>query len=351
MKPILLLIIIFFSFLGLYSQNETGIRPSNSYFGAHGLNQKKLTYQQIFPIIRNIPPVDTIMPIEVKNAYLVVDSLAKLLTTQTAITFIKNLQPDSDTMKYIMKYLYLLQEYDYVRFEQYLAEVNYNILGKYKSNISTILHSILKKIQSSNESHKYRKLSILEAGMILKVEVVAIDSMKSPPWYKRSWDSSQYSYYNLNLRVLDTLKGRIIPMTSYNTLKKIEEKKSFSFPVFEVEYSYGSILPQVEHTLGLEDSPFRFVDFTLYNKTRRILQFNIQDTLIIFLDNVETMSNREYDYLTLYLRNNFAFPVFPVRNGLVRDVNRIWSNKEFTPYETWKNTFNNVKNSIKGFGE
>lgn len=350
MKPILLLIIIFSSFLGLFSQNETGIRPSNSYFGAHGLNQKKLTYQQIFPIIRNIPPVDTIMPIEVKNAYLVVDSLAKLLTTQTAITFIKNLQPDSDTMKYIMKYLYLLQEYDYVRFEQYLAEVNYNILGRYTLNLYDILYPITMKMNKSNDSQKYRRLSLIDCGIIVKGVVVKIDSMKPPIWYRSHSDSGKYKHYNLTLNILDSLKGTILPMTVHNTLKQKEELQSFSFPTFHVEFGQGA-LPQIYDNWGEDNSPYRLVDFTMLDQHKRMLRFRLGDTAIIFLNNVETMSNREYDYLRLCLKNFYGYPVFPVRNGMVRDVNRIWSNDEFTPYETWKNTFNNVKNSIKGFGE
>jgi len=348
MKPILLLIIAISSFLSLYSQNETGIRALN--YNYSGVREEALTYQQIFPIIRNIPPVDTIMPIQVKNAYLVVDSIAKLLTTQTAIAFIKNLQPDSDTMKYIMKYLYLLQEYDYIRFEQYLTEVSYNNSGKYRLNLSEILYPIIMKMYKSNDSQKYRRLSLIDCGIIVKGVVVKIDSMKPPIWYRSDSDSGKYIYYNLTLNILDSLKGTILPMTVHNTLKNKEKIQSFSYPTFNVEFGEGA-LPQTTEYWGAENSPFRLVDFTMLDQHKRMLRFRLGDTAIIFLNNVETMSNREYDYIRLCLNNFYGYPVFPVRNGLVRDVNRIWSNDEFTPYETWKNTFNNVKNSIKGFGE
>ena len=350
MKTILILIIIFSSFLGLYSQNETGIRPSNSYFGAHGLNQKKLTYQQIFPIIRNIPPIDTIMPYEVKNAYLVVDSIAKLLTTQTAITFVHNLSPNSDTLKYLMKYLYILQEYNYVLFEQYLHEVYYNQLQKYNVSISNVIGEIISKLKSSEDTQKDRKLSLIDCGFILKVEVVKIDSMKPPLWFRSKLDSGKYKHFNLTLRVLDTLKGTVIPMTLHNTLKQKEEIQNYSFPTFNVEYGEGA-LPQIYDNWGTENSPYRLVDFTMLDQNKKMLRFRLGDTVIIFVKNIETMSNLQYDYLRLSLKNFYGYPVFPVRNGMVRDVNRIWSNDEFTPYETWKNTFNNVRNSIKGFGE
>lgn len=348
MKHIQLLIILFSTYFSLYSQNETGIRQLN--YNYSGVREEALTFQQIFPIIRNIPPVDTIMPLEVKNAYLVVDSLAKLLTTETAVAFIKNLHPDSDTMKFIMKYLYLLQEYDYIRFEQYLTEVSYNNSGKYKLNIADILHPLNNKLYKSNDSQKYRRLSLIDCGIIVKGVVVKIDSMKPPIWYRSDSDSGMYNYINLTLKVLDSLKGTILPMNEPNNNLKQEETKSLSFPTFNVEYGKGAV-PQLEHFLGEINAPFGYVDLTMFDQHKEMLRFRQSDTVIIFLQNIHTMSNREFDYLRLCLNNFYGYPVFPVRNGMVRDVNRIWSNDEFTPYETWKNTFNNVKNAIIGFGE
>lgn len=348
MKTILFLIIIFSSFLGLYSQNETGIRALN--YNYSGVREEALTFQQIFPIIRNIPPIDTIMPIEIKNAYLVVDSLAKLLTTQTAIAFIKNLHPDSDTMKYIMKNLYLLQEYDYIRFEQYLTEVSYNNSGRYKLNLSDILYPIKMKMYKSNDSQKYRRLSLIDCGIIVKGVVVKIDSMITPVWYRNQESIGKYNYFNLTFKVLDSVKGTILPMYETNNNLKQQDNISLSFPTFNVEYGKGAV-PQLYYNIGEINPPFQYVDLTMFDQHKEMLRFKQSDTVIVFLQNIHTMSNREFDFLRLSLNNFYGYPVFPVRNGMVRDVNRIWSNDEFTPYETWRNTFNNVKNAIKGFGE
>lgn len=349
MKPFFILFLLFSSFLSLYSQNETGIRPSNSYFGAHGLNQKKLTYQQIFPIIRNIPPIDTIMPIEVKNAYLVVDSLAKKMTSKKVENYFHELRIDDEEFIYILRNIYLIQEYDYVRFEQYVAEIKYNNLGVYKLQLSELLYALKDKISESNDHKKYRKLSLIDCGIILKVEVVKIDSMQNPIWFYNTTDSGEYKHYKLTLKVLDTLKGTILPMSNHNSLKQRKELQSFSFPTFTVEFGQGAV-PQITHYSDMENSHYRLIDFTMFDQHKEMLRFRLGDTAIVFLKNVETMSNREYDYLRLCLKNFYGYPVFPVRNGKVRDVNGIWSDYEFTPYETWKNTFNNIKNEIKGFG-
>lgn len=343
MKLVIFLLLAF-STVSLYTQNETGIRSGNlenmNYFDIHNN-----IYPFQVPIIKNIPPIDSFVPNDIYFGYRVVDSLAKLFTTEQAIAYINTLHWNSDTMKTILRYLYNLENYDFVRFNQYLYETEYNQLGRYKSNLNYLRRFLISKYLEDNIPNKMRNISIIGSNAILLVEVVKIDSMKAlHPSVSRNVDTLTYDFYKATFRILDTLKGIHLPCSVPDNNLKEEQIHSFSYPTMFVKFDDNTYWQDKNES---HRSPFfKKIEPMFYDTTKKMFCIKSGDTAIVFLDNSYLQSKTTYDYFYLRLSCYYSNGALPIVNGMVKDINHIWFDQDFTPYQDWKNHFNSVKDSI-----
>lgn len=349
MKPIIFLTIIFSSFLGLYSQNETGIRSGNlgnmNYFDIHNN-----IYPLQVPVLKIIPPIDDAMPKQVKKSYRMVDVLARKYTTSKAISYIESLHCESKEFATILKHLFILENYDFVRFTQYIFETNYNQLGLYKADLEDIRRFILSKFIQDNLPSMKKNLAILGSQAILKIQVVRIDSMKAiHASASRNADTLTYDFYKATFRILDTLKGNILPCSEpYENLKS-EQGLSFSFPTMFFRYDENTFYQDrwESHRIPL----FKKIEPMLYDSSNKMCRFKQEDTAIVFIDNSYLQSDKFNDFMYLRLSCYYSNAALPVVNGMVKDINHIWFDQDFTPYQDWKNHFNSIKDSILRLGE
>jgi len=285
------------------------------------------------------------MPLDISIAYTVVDSLAKLITTEQAVSYLSTITWNSDTMKTIFKYMFSLHNYDFVRFKQYLYETKYNQSGNYKADLDEVFRYISYFYKKSNDTIMKKKYSILGSDAILFVHVVKVDSMKAiHASASRNADTLTYDFYQATFRILDTLKGNILPCSKPNANLKSEQTQSYSFPTMFAEFDYNTYWQDKDESH--RKPMFEKIEPLYYDSSKTMFRIKPGDTAIVFIHNTDFQSDKYQDLFYLCFVNYYSNAALPVVNGMVKDINHIWFDQDFTPYQDWKNQFNSIKDSI-----
>lgn len=357
---IILCVIVFHSFVA-NAQNESGTR----YLNQTRFQQQHLWYdsttqmfQQAFPIIRNFPPINTGMPIDILLGYIYLDSLLKSSTNHTLDSMLNTMNSSNDTLKYALKYLYRLVDYYPVIFKQYANEINFyqnrgprkiKIIGATGDTLSPTVgpYSVnLIKLKSKIEEKfkdvflgqsKLAYYSMFLADYILRVHIINIDSILCKNV------SSSYYRYNVTASIIDTLKGKVIPVVSLNnqTKKNIEKLTGLDY-LFNFQftpYNYGML-----YVTGAE--PLYSKQDTSFSDSWKFKMKTGQEAIVFI-----TLDNQLYDYQRDYydfdLEPRCSLNALKIENENVYDINNVWSNQTIIPYQNWKQIFSTLQNNIK----
>lgn len=346
-RSLIIMFLTFVSTFTLFAQNEDGVRnieriPDNPPFSA---------FHTAVPIIRSIPPLSLSMPYDVLLGYIAMDSIARFYNDsayravrgQSLERDLDNLQPSNDTLHTIWRLWYQMQDYDPIRFYQYLIEQYISQNNNYAFrfyNVQTLSY----KTHKLNHPLKKRIASALIPDFILKVQVVGIDSMKSP--VSGYGDTSKFIFYDIKCIVLDTLKGKVIPMESISnnlSQKKTEQPNSingyFHFVVSNNSY------PQVRYSPH-SNTYFPKIDSLIFDNSTKFMRVHNGQELLVFLSLVDELHTKTHDYIHIHTATPASNGVLPIVNGMVSDVNKIWSDNTWISYESWKEKYNDAVNII-----
>ncbi|MBL8003777.1 MAG: hypothetical protein JNL36_01655 [Candidatus Kapabacteria bacterium] len=331
-------IVVIFSFIctiSAFAQNENGERPK----GYTDYYYNYISFHRAFPILRTIPPIDTTMPLDIQLTYFYVDSLFRRPINQLFgkhfDKLIKDLHWNSDTIRYAWKFLYKLEDYDPIKSAQYKLETFINGGVKYKSKYFHTKFNLVQKTKTLPDSLRLKVYSLIEPIYVLKIVVFALDSI----------DSTRE--FNVICKVLDTLKGKKIPMLpENNTLKSGETIKS-SFPLFQFSYLSSTVQQNTELSHGKH--LYKYYEPHFYDASKFMMRMKPGDTAVVFLFEGNDVRSKTHDYLYIRIDPFASNGALPIINGKVKDINKIWSNELYLPYEEWKEEFEKNKRFVLDF--
>jgi hypothetical protein len=332
-------------------------------------------FQIQYPIIRSIPPISTDMPYDVLLSYIYLDSLIRFTTQSQTDSMIKSRTSLNDTLKNTIKYLYKLQDYNPIIFKQYWDEVRrYHVSSGRKSKVvfkkdgftmpndsepnipyqgryTNDLYSLIFKITDgmpqkiTNDSDRAALFSLMEAEYILRVRILSLpDSM----YYRIGRIDSNDTRYQVMAEVLDTIKGKVFKNYNFinNGLSAIKTGHNnfmldISNPIIKIQYS------SLDYNIlgGMSNGITYLYPDSAFLSNRR---FNLQPNqeCIIFLVHESHFLDSTNDYYDLTTAPRASACALPIFNGMVRDVNNVWSQDLYLPYDIWKNRINALINKI-----
>ncbi len=354
------------------AQNESGNRYLNEgryHQKSKWIDSSKIKYQQCFPIIRSFPPVSAGMPDYVLESYMYIDSLLKSPDMKFR-TLMWHWPCFEDTMKTLLKHLYIVNDYSPVVFNQYVNEVDYykyrkdrkkmamytidkygnktvvdnkekrdttDYSGPYHNSLKTLCYSFNKLREIKEYSDQMAYFAVLYSDYILRVKIVSVDS------YIDKGASINDRTYNYRAVVLDILKGQTLPA---NTVRLPDEDDESNPPAFSFQSSpytfMNSKWGHFEYNAATEDfRPYR--PDTAFGE-RFIMKHGQEAIVFVKMNNPKI--DYECDWFDLQLEPECSLGALRIENGIVYDINNIWSSQDALDYEDWKQIFLKYKNNI-----
>lgn len=328
------------------------------------------TFQTQYPIISNLPPLNSGMPFEILYSYIIIDSLLKYTGQKHITDLFKQWNSLNDTLNNTAKYYYMIKDYNPVVFTQYSFSIRdyqkypKNLITKRKKDlttgeyIDTLTNLSVDSIEYSGvytndifsleyllwnkyndfipQSELWTVLTLLESDYILRIRVLDVDSIEA----KNSTVSDLV--YGVHAEVLDTLKGQYFrnecDIQLLNNKINIGLSTNSTLPCIKFMYKKEIYDPDYKRVDWINDPAFE----TGYNS------FGLtegQEAIVFLKFNMRKIDN-ENDYLRLLVHKYASNGALPIINGQVRDLNHFWSPNDLVNYQLWKNIFDNIKGNI-----
>lgn len=357
----------------LSAQNETGVRSVNPQnWGLHYIWYSPATqrFQTAYPILRTTPPLSSDMPFDILLRYILLDSLLRTLPESQSNAMISRWTSMNDTLAGALESIYTLSDYNPIIYNQYALETFLHqrpILPRDTSSRvkmgydgkavpyapSGTLPKFVNRLHSlrNNLCYKYRRIapdsaernaifSLLYSDYILRVKVVAIDSMKD------AYTSNKYpeQIYRVIAQVQDTLRGKVYQPFHYEWLHPKEGNKSQdeTYPLIAFEYK-GKRRIYAEHG---DDSWYNTPDTALLNGNGDVA-FRIGQEAVVFFGLANALIDSTHDYFDVELDPRCSLRALAIDNGMVRDINHVWTNNTLIAYTDWKSRVQQLINKIK----
>jgi len=340
------------TFYPAIAQNESGVRPINrDAFEKLGFwyNSKTARFHTQYPIIRSLPPLNSGMPWDILVAYVYMDSLARFDKTRLAENTLNRWRIErrvTDTLLSTAKYLYKLVDYNPYLFTQYIDEISLKYRGRYWASLRSIASGVSITLFDAlpDTSRKVAMLALLETSYVLRVKILAIDSM--PTGNRRS---PNQQYYRATAAVVDTLKGQVFQpcWNDYGTKDtRLHRPASASadgciqFVYLDHLYSNPRFSPDGAPKL------YSARDHEFATGPDSAFAMRAGQEAVVFISHAYGLVDSSYDYYQLRLEPRASFGALPIINGKVRDVNRIWSQELLLNYADWRNRFFELRGKL-----
>ncbi|HVK38167.1 MAG TPA: hypothetical protein VNA88_06530, partial [Candidatus Kapabacteria bacterium] len=321
-----------------FAQNPGGVRPMDSaQIAALKASNRWLTssttfYQNIYPVLRTIPPLEAVMPDTVQTAYIYVDSLLRFDTAMVAFDRIQTWSSVKDTLKGMLRWLYQMVDYDPARWHQYRLETA--ILDRYMYALDNLAYPLYGRFHAiMRPPLRDAFLAAAQSDFVLRVTVSQVDSTLNP--------RDNQLVYRVYATVTDTLKGRVFPKCETPSLPSkvtADSTATICFSYWRNVYSNfvesnGGPVFQWEPRFTRPDSMgFRMVAG--------------QDA-VVFLRFAETWLDTTRDAFHLVVTQSSSNGALPIVSDTVYDVNNVWSLGSSAGYSTWRSKFLDVADRLK----
>jgi len=318
---VMFLAIFFFLSGEVKSQPIPGDALDSVYFERNGFwfHDDIGKYHQKFDRLENLPPVRTDMPYEILLAYIYGDSLLRYLSDDEykIVYRWQKEKVNNDTIKALIKYFYLLQDFNPYLLSQYKNTPSYI---QYKQSINGIKLAISKILdvltKDLNEAYSLNYLT--KNDYILKVKIKNIIDT----FYIDKSGRSQKKYY-VSAYVLDTLKGKEFLTCNCSDENQYVIAPLNNYPVICFTYAEAPYTHP-----GDKYSP----DPSILKNGSLFLQSGQELVISIIFSN--WLLDRKFDYYNLFLTNAFS-----IIGNQVMDRSHIWSSADSIDYDTFKTIF------------
>lgn len=328
--------------MSVFAQNESGERKQ---ILLHPKYSENYQYNRKVPILKIFPSRDSTLPIEVFKAYKYYEDLLKndyknYIDILSNVSLRRKNASDIDSIRYLWKCLYLIDDFDPIKSNQFSIETILDSGKSYNFNSNHFAYKISNTILELPKRRKRKIYSMLQAKYVLKVVIQQSYEIESKDL--NGFNSSQYE-----CTIIDTLKGKIhtsnFSENEYNYEKNSSriESKNFSFvtsvPMEFVWHSAGPVLYQKSEPM------FR-------GNKGDFITFKSGDTAIVFLSfSYSFVPEKNFDKFILRIESDASNGALPVIKGMVKNINKVWSDELYLPYEEWKEEFEKSKRFILDF--
>ncbi len=257
----------------------------------------------------DMPPLSPSMPYNVLLGYLVADSVFKQFDRKQMTEFMRR-QTDNDTLKYMKKFMYLIEDYNPIDFYLYLSHEK-STYKLFTDNAEQLIYSQLTKMSNQpfidyilSASFFIAHVNIIDT--IRRVQVTDVDS--------------NMEIAIAECQIIDTIKGKVIPECHDlniigHDIKNINKNKILSYqPALP-----GSCL-QFQYTIqwhrGAPYGPY-LMDSTGKQLTKKNMEYIVfLRPRLICWDSTST-----YYYFTPVNTGSITYSMYPIINGIVQDPN------------------------------
>lgn len=345
-RVLLLLCAVMLCSVPMLAQNEDGYREFKDpqSFKDFGLwyDSTISMYQTRYPIIRTIPPLAPSMPLDIMFSYVAMDSLARFGSPKEIAGLIRSWKSMNDTLRYAGKWLYKVMDYNPIIFQQYQDEVIFHYKHPFKADLRDACNRVVDKyaplVQKAERNAVY---TLLESDYILRVRVVAVDSMKHKS-ARGMWR------YRVTAQVLDTLKGRYF-QTCTSGDNPAPLAQAAAPPCMYMQYTnYNYITPGIANIAGGYEPyyPRYATNDTAFLRGFEKFGMSAGQEAIVFITLGNKRMDNEADYYDVDISPSCSNNALPIIDGRVRDVNFVWSESLWLSYSDWKARFNELRNKI-----
>lgn|GEM_PF-3825592 len=222
----------------------------------------------------------------------------------------------TDRLRQTATYLYTLSDYNLIIFTQYLDEISLKYRSKYRASLSAIASRVGEALLDAQP--KAGMLALLESSYILRVAVVAVDSLSTG-----SDNPSGAYFYRVTAVVTDTLKGRVFqPCSGLQSLAAQGDRPSVppSAPCIQFVYVPNLYLaPRYVPPEGTGLYTARDPAFT--SGPDSLFAMKAGQEAVVCIRHTNSLVDSSYDYYHLRLDSRCSFGALPIIKGSERDVN------------------------------
>jgi len=297
------------------------------------------------------------MPLEILVGYIIADSImahgkTTYPTAQAQDNFIYGLTCGGDTLKYLMKYLYRMADYNPILY--------YNFLTSSQAGKQQPMSILPKLLNHIGDKCGFPTKQVMKAEYILHIRVNEVEQFayeSRPPWTdpnsgKIFTDSSKLVY--VYSQVLDTIKGQVLPnIGSGITIFTIDTLKDTA------GMSEKRMKPYLEASANTDFiyhyNPYWRLKNKKGNWERNMeVKEKVDNEYIVFSYNMGTCvsvpNGRQY-YEIRPTVLGFMGGIFPIKDGNVVDIadDLGWGTE--VPLEEFKERLQKLIDSIKNYGE
>ncbi len=293
-----------------------------------------------YPIIRRIPPLSSGMPCEVMAAYIYLDSLARFYDNLDIMNGVAHLVAHPEILKKVVSCDYRATDYNPALFKQYDIEtaLNSDIFKWFIGSFTEPLPKAISQV-AANPKEANALTSTILPDYVLRVKVVAIDSIPLAKPLAISGSRGGTHSYTVMVEVLDTLKGRVfLSCMEQSSSNSVPALPAPNFPCTKFRYYNSAYFQDI--------SGWEFVEDSAFLADNGKFSMHVGQEAIVFLEYFGRRYSYTHDYIGLTTSPRSSYNALPIIDGKVRDVNHIWSDQLMMDYNAWRNRFMELRTKI-----
>jgi hypothetical protein len=272
---------------------------------------------QSFPLPTVTPPLTSDMPFDVMIGYIIGDSAARSLSIEQRGRLLFTMTY-SDTLRYVLKYLWKMVDYDPVRFYQWGS---YRPTSNYYPSPPAVLHSMLLERAEKVYPDAKRTVMLSTASVIVHVRVNSTqDKIDTKAVHAKH-------AVLVTTTVVEPIKGQRIPKCWIDSRTKGESNRSIATalatsvgdqpatPGACLQFEYRLEWTRLNHSMATTNLDSTLVD----SDGKQWVQPNTE--YIVFLDFTGLGRDASFDYAVLTPAAWFGTTcsMYPIKDGKVYD--------------------------------
>lgn len=295
-------------------------------------------YHIQYPALRQSPVTIVDIPRNVRSAYLYLDTLMR---TPEAVNMFQKIDLKSinaGALARLASSLYQMSDYNPVIYSQYVDGNELRSEENYRFDLRRFSDAVYTRFRGQMNSHAPASYALLYADYILRVKIHAVEP---------SFDEGQLEsqFYRVTAEVMDTVKGRYFQ--PYERPSLAAYVRPWAISTIQFQYTPDNYL-EVSNTVRDRDDlkfPYTRKDPAFMTGEGRFGMTPGQEA-IVFLRHEGRLVDADNDYYYLHLEPWASYNALPVLDGMVRDVNNIWSDRELLSYNEWRSRFQLLRGQI-----
>lgn len=295
-------------------------------------------YHTQYPALRQSPVTIVDIPRNVRSAYLYLDTLMRAPEGVSMFQKIDLKTLNARALTRLTGLLYQMNDYNPVLYSQYVDGNELRPEENYRFDLRRFSDAVYGRFREQMNQQGPASYALLYADYILRVKIHAVEP---------SFDEGQLEsqFYRVTAEVMDTVKGHYFQPYERSSLAAYV--RPWAVSTIQFQYTPDNYM-QISNTARDRDEvkfPYSRKDPAFTTGDGRFGMTPGQEA-IIFLRHDGRLVDADHDYYYLHLEPWASYNALPVLDGMVRDVNTIWSDRELLSYNEWRSRFQLLRGQI-----